>query len=150
MESVLACYTWRKVKQLVDRSGLRGQPLIPSPVVLENRVNEFVKEQKANPSSLVGVNPLGFSVDRLEEQLMKDVTGYTAAGSSGSTAVVWTDLAESAQTLHPGVPGLIWKDEFGQPLPAGELNLFRAPVVVEAPGMAADKLFNALVLSQLR
>ena len=149
-ESVLARYTWRKLKDLVDRSGLKGQPLIPNPTVLQGRVNDIVKEQKANPSSLVGVNPMGFSVDRLEEQLMKGVTGYTVAGSAGSTAVVWTDLAESAQTLHPGAPGLVWKDEFGQPLSAGELNPFRAPVVVEAPGMSADQLFDALAQSQLR
>jgi hypothetical protein len=60
---------------------------------------------------------------------MKGVTGYTVAGPSGSTAVVWTDLAESAQSLHPGAPGLVWKNEFGQPLSAGYVNLRRAPVV---------------------
>jgi hypothetical protein len=149
-ESVLARYTWRKVNELVDRSGLKGQPLIPNPLVLEHRVDDFVKGQKASPSSLVGVNPMGFSVDPLEEQLMKGVTGYTVAGSSGSTAVIWTDLAESAHTLRPGAPGLVWKDEFGQPLSGDDLNLFRAPVVAEAPGMSADQLFNALTQSHLR
>jgi hypothetical protein len=149
-ESVLARYTWQKVKEFVERSGLKGQPLIPSPVVLENRVGDFVKEQKASPSSLVGVNSMGFSVDPLEEQLLKGVTGHTVAGSSGSTAVIWTDLAESAHTLRPGAPGLVWKDEFGQPLSADDLNLFQAPVVVEARGMSADRLFNGLAQSQLR
>ncbi len=149
-ELVLARYTWRKLKDLVARSGLKGQPLVPNPAVLEDRVKELAKEQIANPSSLVRVNPLGFSVDPLDEQLMKGVTGYTVGGSSGSTAVVWTDLAESAQTLHPGAPGLVWKDEFGQPLTAADLNLFRAPAVIEAPGMSADKLFNALAQSQLK
>jgi hypothetical protein len=28
------------VKELVDRSGLKGQPLVPKPVVLEDRVKE--------------------------------------------------------------------------------------------------------------
>jgi hypothetical protein len=93
---------------------------------------------------------MGFSIDRLEEQLMKGVTGYTVAGASGSTAVVWTDLPELAQSLHPGAPGLVWKNEFGQPLFAGDVNLRRAPVVVEAPGMSADQLFNALAQSQPR
>ena len=149
-ESVLARYTWRKVKELVVLSGLKGQPLIPSPDVLEHRVDDFVKEQKASPSSLGGVNPMGFSVDPLEEQLMRGMTGYTVAGSTGSTVVIWTDLAESAHTLRPGASGLVWKDEFGQPLSAGDFNLFRAPIVVEAAGMSADKLFNALAQSQLR
>jgi hypothetical protein len=48
-ESVLARYTWRKVKELVDRSGLKGQPVVPNRVVLEDRVKDFVKEEKASP-----------------------------------------------------------------------------------------------------
>jgi hypothetical protein len=134
----------------VAQSGLKGQPLIPNPAELEDLVKKLAKEQIANPSSPVGVNPLGFSVDALDEQLMKGVTGYTVGGSSGSTAVVWTDLAESAQTLQPGSPGLVWKDEFGPPLPGGDLSFFRAPAVIDAPGMSADKLFNALAQSELK
>jgi hypothetical protein len=37
----------------------------------------------------------------------------------------------------------------GQPVKSGALDLFASPVVVDAKGMPADKLFDALLESQL-
>jgi len=85
-----------------------------------------------------------YSVDDLFEQLMKGVGGSVISADWGSVAVVWTDLPGSKAALHPGERGLTWLGEFGRPLKPGSLDLYSEPVVVNARGMPADKLFDHL------
>jgi hypothetical protein len=44
---------------------------------------------------------------------------------------------------------MVWLDEFGKPVDSGRLDCFNAPVVVDANGMPADKLFGAILKGQL-
>jgi hypothetical protein len=133
-ESVLAHYTWEKQKKLVATAGIKGRPLIPDPAVLQARVKEITQE--------------GYSVDGLEQHLAHGVLGSVVSSPAGSAAVLWTDVPSSAASLRLGAARLNWRDEFGQPLEAGRLNLWEAPTVAEAPEMAPEKLFDALAKSQ--
>jgi hypothetical protein len=40
-------------------------------------------------------------------------------------------------------------DELGQPIKSGKLDLYASPLVVDAKGVPASKLFDALLESQL-
>ena len=133
-ESVLAHYTWEKQKKLVASAGIKGQPLIPDPAVLQARVKE--------------ITPEGYSVEGLEQHLAGGVLGSIVSTPVGSAAVLWTDVPSSAASLRLGAAGLNWRDEFGQPLEKTRLNLSEAPAVAEAPDMAPEKLFSVLARSQ--
>jgi hypothetical protein len=95
------------------------------------------------------VNISGFSVDGLDEQWMNGVTGYILAGPTGSRAVVWTDEEASRSALRAKPGRLVWSDELGRPVPPAALDLYSSPVVVDAKGMPAERLFAALLESQL-
>jgi hypothetical protein len=145
----LARYAWGCQKKFVATTGMKANPLMPSLSELEARAADLVEAVTRDPTSVVGVNISGFSIDSLEEHLMKGVTGYIAAGPTGARAVLWADVASSRSALRPGAAGLAWLDELGQPVKSGALDLFAAPVVVDARGMPVDKLFGALLESQL-
>ena len=87
-------------------------------------------------------------MDGLNQHLASGVLGSIVSSPAGSSAVLWTDVPSSAASLHLGAGGLNWRDEFGQPLEEGRLNLWEAPAVAEAPDMSPEKLFNALAKSQ--
>jgi hypothetical protein len=89
-ELALTRYTWEMQKKFAATSGLKANPLIPTPRPLEQRAPELAQAITRDPSSVVGVNIAGFSVDGLEEYLMGGVTGYILAGprTTGSRAVV--------------------------------------------------------------
>jgi hypothetical protein len=145
----LARYAWDSQKKFVATAGMKANPLMPSLRELESRGSELVEAVTRDPTSLVGVSTSGFSIDSLEEHLMKGVRGYIAAGPTGARAVLWADVASSRAALRPGAAGLEWLDELGQPVKSGALDLFASPVVVDAKGMPEDKLFSALLESQL-
>jgi len=147
-ELALARYTWDSQKKFVVTSGMKANPLMPSPSPLEVRAAELAQAITNDPARVVGVNLSGYGSDFLEEHLMNGVTGYVLAGPTGSKAVVWTDVAARRSALRPGVRGVVWLDELGQPLRPGTLNLYAAPAVAEAKGMPADQLFNALLEGQ--
>ena len=145
----LARYAWDGQKKFIATAGMKANPLMPSLRELEARGAELVAAVTHEPTSVVGVNIFGFSIDGLDEHLLKGVTGYIAAGPTGARAVLWADAASSRSALRPGAAGLAWLDELGQPIKPGALDLFAAPLVVDAKGMTADKLFDALLESQL-
>ena len=133
-EAVLARLTWEKQKRLVGRLLLRGNPLIPDPRSLEQRVAPLMQQ--------------GYSSDHLTQQLMHAVGGIMVSGPSGSRAVVWTDAAASRQAFSKTIPGVRWRDEFGQPV-AGMIDLLASPAVAEGKLLAGDQLFLKLLQSQL-
>ena len=149
-ELALARCTWELQRKFVAASGMKANPLIPSPRPLEQRASELAQAITRDPRSVVGVNIAGFSFDSLEEHLMDGVTGYILAGPTGSRAVVWTDEAASHSALGRMAGGLVWSDELGQPILPGVLDLYSSPAVVDAQGMPAEKLFAALLESQSR
>jgi hypothetical protein len=132
-EFALARYTWESEKKFIATSGMEGNPLLPSTRPLEERAGEI----------------FGVGSYSLEEHLMNGVSGYILSGPTGSKAVAWTDVAASRSALRPGPSGLVWLDELGQPIKSGAPDLYASPVVVEAEGMPANKLFGTLVKSQL-
>ncbi len=145
-ESVLARRTWEEQMRFVAKSGMMGHPLIPAPRPLEQRTEEIVQEINRDPKSATGVSIWGFSVDPLEEQLKDGISGSIVAGPTGSRAVLWADLERGGEFLRPiGVgQGLVWEDEYGQPLQTGQ-HLSWAPIIVDAKSISADKLFDELV-----
>ena len=145
----LARYAWDSQKKFVATAGMKANPLMPSLRGLEGRGAELVAAVTRDPTSVVGVSISGFSIDSLGEHLMKGVRGYIAAGPTGARAVLWADVASSRSALRPGGAGLAWLDELGQPVKSSALDLFVSPVVVDAKGMPEDKLFGALLESQL-
>jgi hypothetical protein len=147
-ELALARYTWESQKKFVATSGMKANPLMPSPSPLKARAAELAQAITIDPASLVGVNILGFGSYGLDEHLLNGVTGYVLAGPTGSKAVVWTDVAAHRSALRPGARGLVWLDELGQPLGAGMLDLYAAPAVPDAKGIPANQLFNALLKGQ--
>jgi len=64
--------------------------------------------------------------------------------------VVWSDVEDSRHALRRGPRALVWLDELGQPVNSGALDRYQSPVVVEAEGMPANKLFEALLEDQLK
>ena len=149
-ELALGRYTWESQKKFVATSGMKANPLIPSPSQLEARAEELAHAVTNDPASVVGVNILGFGSDRLDEHLLNGITGYILAGPTGSKAVMWTDVAAHRFALRPGARGLVWLDELGQPLRPGMLDLYDTPAVADAKGLPADQLFNALLASQVK
>jgi hypothetical protein len=145
----LAHYAWSGQEKFIATAGMKGMPLIPGLQSLEARARELSEAITTDPKSVAGVNIGGFTIDRLDEQLIKSVTGYAAAGPTGSRAVLWTDVASSRLALRSGGSSLSWFDECGKPIGSGELDCFASAVVVEAKGMPVDKLFDALLKSQL-
>ena len=147
-ELALARYQCEKQKEFASRANLKGRLLIPDPGVLSARWSSLIHQVSHPRARAIDRNPGNYSVDTLFEHLQNGVGGTVVSGNWGSAAVVWTDLPGSKSALHPGRQGLAWKDEFGRPLKAGLLDLYMEPAVVVAKGMTADKLFNALALSQ--
>jgi len=142
-ESVLAQRTWEAQKKVVATSKMEGAPLIPSPRQLQERASELVQAAMRDPQSMRGVNIAGFEVNSLHEHLPAGVSGRIVAGPTGSRAVLWTDLPSGEEFMRARFEGLKGEDEFGQPLKAG-LDLLGVPVVVDAPGITSDKLFDAV------
>jgi hypothetical protein len=133
-ESVLATYTYEKLQKFVGRWGVRGEPIMPGPGVLEGRMHELQEE--------------GYATYQMTHRLRKGVNGYLVDSPFGSRAVVWTDVVGSAPTMQAGVSGLEWRDEFGQVYGARALNLSTSPAVIEGRGLSTIPLFDALVASQ--
>ena len=148
-ELALARYTSEQQKRFVGNSGIKGSPLIPGTQQLEQRAAELGQAIFRDAAKLAGVNISGFASDRLEEQLMNGLSGYVLSGPTGSKAVVWSDVEDSRHALRRGPMALVWLDELGQPINSGASDLYRFPVVVEAKGMPADKLFDALHENQV-
>ena len=147
-ELALARYQWERQKEFAARASLKGSLLIPDLSALSRRWSELVRQVSHPSLHAIDRSPGGYSMDPLAEHLQRGVNGTIISGGWGSEAVVWTDLPGSKSALHPGRPGLVWLDEFGRPLKTGLLNLYSEPVVISAQGMTADKLFDALALSQ--
>lgn len=145
----LARYTLSCQERFIGTAGLKAAPLVPGLRELEDRAKELIQAISIDPKSVEGVNISGFAIDRLDEQLLRGVTGYLMAGPTGSRAVLWTDLDSSHLTLRSRAAGLAWLDEFGKPALLGELHVFDSPVVVDGRGMSAYKLFGALLMGQL-
>ncbi len=148
-ELVLARYISSCQEKFITTAGMKASLGMPSMQSLEGRAAELFNACTIDPKSVAGVNIAGFAIDRLEEQLMKGVTGYCAAGPTGSRAILWADVDSSRWALRSGTAGLSWFDEFGKPVNSGELDLVAFPVLVDAKGMPVDKLFGALLKSQL-
>jgi hypothetical protein len=148
-ELALARYAWDSQKKFVATGGMKANPLMPSLRELEARAAELVAAATRDPTSVVGVNISGFSIDSVEEHLMQGVKGYIVAGPTGTRAVLWTNVASSRSALRLGAAGLALLDDLGRPIKPETLDLFAFPVVVDAKGMPADKLFGALLESQL-
>jgi hypothetical protein len=147
-ELTLARYQWQKQEEFASRANLKGRLLIPDPGVLGARWSSLIHQVSHPRPRTIDRNPGNYSVDTLFEHLQNGVGGTVVSGNWGAAAVVWTDLPGSKAALHPGRQGLAWQDEFGRPLKAASLDLYTEPAVVVAKGMTADKLFNALALSQ--
>ena len=146
-ELALARCAWRRREEWIATAGMKANPQSPGVGALEERARELTQAITVDAESAAGVNLFGYALDRLDEQLMKGVTGFLAAGPTGSRAVLWSDVAASRSALRATGDGLTWLDEFGRPV--STVDCFKAAVVVEAKGMAADKLFFALLKSQL-
>jgi len=147
-ESVLARYLWERQKSFVARSGLKGSPLIPDPRPLEEWAGELTGLVYRDAASASGLNPWGFSVDPLIQHLEEGLSGFIVAGPSGSKAVLWTDLKDSARKLPAVAAGIPFSDEFGQPLKRENLDLTNSPLIVEGKGIPAEKLFGILAPDQ--
>jgi hypothetical protein len=145
----LARHAWNCQEKFIAIAGMKAIPQMPGLLSLEARARELSEAITTNPKSVAGINIGGFAIDRLDGQLPAGVTGYVAAGPTGSRAVLWTDVASSRFALRPGDPRLSWFDEYGKPIGSDELGCFDSAVVAEAKGMPVDKLFGALLKSQL-
>lgn len=143
----LARYQWRRQKAFVSRSGMKGEPLIPDPEVLAKRWDELASESTHHSQRVLDLNPGGYSIDDLSEQLMHGVSGSVVSGKWGSVAVIWGDFSGLKAAFNRR-NGLVWLDEFGRPLKPGPIGLRSQPLVVRAKGMRADKLFDAIAASQ--
>ncbi len=146
-ELALARYAWRRREAFIATAGMKANPQAPGVSALEERAKELMGAITIDPDGAAGMNVFGYALDRLDEQLMKGVTGFLAAGPTGSRAVLWSEDARSRSALRATGEGLTWLDEFGRP--AEGVDRYKAPVVAEAKGMAADKLFAALLKGQL-
>jgi hypothetical protein len=135
IESVLARHIYEDLKKFVGRSGIKGEPLVPDPAVMADRVRELQGE--------------GYSVWGIVHRMRKGVNGYIVESAFGSRAVVWTDMEGSKPAMEVRVAGLSWRDEFGQPFAASSLTLSSSPAIVEGPGFSTIKLFDALMASQV-
>lgn len=137
-EGVLAGYFRGRLANFVVRHGIRGvlnfDAWSESILGLGNEGAELTKE--------------GYSADPLFQHLTNGVSGVIVSGPAGSRAVLWTDAQVVGVPVRSGAPGLTWQDEFGRPLRAGTHDLFASPLVVDAKGISADKLFDALAMSQ--
>jgi hypothetical protein len=142
-ELALARHTWDNEKSFIATSGMKGNPLMPSTRPLEDRAAEMLAAITQAPASVVGVNGAGFGMDVLAEHLLNGVSGYMLSGPTGSRAVLWTDVAPSRSPLRIG-QGLAGHDEFGRPVKVEDQDLRAAPVVIDAAGFPAYKLFDAL------
>ncbi len=149
-ELALARHSWECEKKFVAISGMKASPLMPATQPLEERAAELAQSIVHDPAEVAGVNIAGFGSDELRQHMMNGVTGYILSGPTGSTAVIWTDAAASRSALQPGPSELVWRDEVGQPIKSGTPDLYASPVVIEAKGMPANKLFDALLGSQLK
>jgi hypothetical protein len=147
-ELALARHASQMQMKFIATSGMKANPLIPSPRELEERVAELDKAITRDPASVMGANMAGFRIDQLDEQLMDGVTGYILSGPSGSRAVVWTDVAAQRAALRERATTLVWSDELGQPIAPEAVDLYASPVLVDAKGLSADKLFDALLEGQ--
>lgn len=147
-EAILAQRTWNNLKTFAGTSGMKGNPLMPNPQALRQRVHDLEALVTTNPAKAVGANIAGYEAGDLAEHLMNGVSGYILGGPTGSRAVVWTDERSSRKAIHPRKKGLKWENEFGQPLKPGRIDLYSEPVLVGATGMSVDKLFDALAQSQ--
>jgi hypothetical protein len=145
----LSRYALRSRDQFIATAGMKANPQAPGIREFEERARELTDSITSDPEGAAGVNAFGFALDRLDEQLMKGVTGFLMSGPTGSRAVLWTDVASSRSALRAAGEGMVWLDEFGKPVGSGRLDCFNAPVVVDAKGMPADKLFGAILKGQL-
>ncbi len=143
----LARWAVRARDRFAATAGMKASPMMPGVGALEDRAKELFGAIASTPAQVAGVNVFGFALDRLDEQLLDGVTGYVAAGPTGSQAVLWTDVTAARIALRAGADGLVWMDEFGTP--ASTMDCSQAPVVVAGKGMAADKLYAALLRGQL-
>ena len=135
-------------KSFIATSGMKGNPLMPGAHPLEDRATELLAVITQDPGAAAGVNVTGFSMDNLGEHLLNGVNGYILSGPSGSRAVLWTDIAHSRSVLGAG--HLVGRDEFGQPVNVTDHDLCASPVVLDAGGVPADKLFETLLNAQTR
>ena len=148
-ELALARRTWDNEKAFIATSSLKGVPLMPTTSSLEGRAAELRAAITQAPASVVGVNATGFSVDELTEHLLSGVNGYVLSGPTGSQAVLWTDIDHVRPPLS-AKPGLVGRDEFGRPIKIEDQYLRAAPIVIDARGLPADKLFAALLQGQIK
>jgi hypothetical protein len=133
-EYVLAHRTRQRMWEYMGHANLKGEPLLPSAAPLHDEVGHLVDG--------------AFSVDPLAEQLLSGVSGSIVSGPQGSEAILWTDVAPSAQGFRAGSSDVKWEDEFGNQLSADTIKLANFPVLVEARGVPADKLFDVLLTAQ--
>ena len=145
VELALARYARSCQEKFMATAGMKAFPMIPGMQSLEARATELSEAITTDPKSVAGVNISGFAINRIDEQLMESITGYIAAGPSGSRAVLWTDVPSSRFALRAEGPTLSWFDECGRPIRSHALDCFTSAVVVEAEGMPVDKLFSALL-----
>jgi hypothetical protein len=134
-EYVLAHWTRQRMWKFIGQADWKGQPLIPSTARLHDEIAQLLKG--------------AYSVDTLSEQLLSGVSGSIVSGPQGSVAILWTDAPRSAQGFRVASSQVKWEDEFGNPISASTIKLANFPVLAEAPGMRADKLFDLLLASQL-
>ena len=137
-ERVLAGYTGERLANFVARHGIRGRVSfgggMESILGAGDEGAELARE--------------GYSVDPLEQHLIKGVGGVIVSGPVGSRAVLWTDVQEVGVPVYPGAPGLTWQDEFGRQAALSNPHRFVSSLVVDARGKSADKLLDALAMSQ--
>lgn len=134
-ESILARFAWKEQNQLIARSGLKGDPMLPDPGVLQPRVSELLGE--------------GYTLESLC-QYLDGLSGYLATGPSASSAVLWTDLNTPVSASGSASSRLEWRDEFGQSIGSFPLHPLTSPVVAHAKGLSSHELFDALALALRR
>ncbi len=133
-EYVLAHRTRQQIWEYIGHANLKGQPLVPSLAALHDEIAGLVDGK--------------YSVDPLAEQLLHGVGGSMVSGPLGSEAILWSDAAHSGP-FRAASSEVKWENEFGNPLSVRSIKLSSFPVVVQARGMAADKLFDVLLAAQL-
>lgn len=133
-EYVLAHWTRQRILKYMGSANLRSEPLVPSIALLHDEVRGLLNGK--------------YSVDPLAEQLLYGVSGSILSGPRGSEAVVWTDQDRASRQFRAGAAQMNWKDEFGSALSATTIKLGKFPVLVEARGTTADKLFDLLLTSE--
>ena len=102
VELALARYARSCQEKFMATAGMKAFPMIPGMQSLEARATELSEAITTDPKSVAGVNISGFAINRIDEQLMESITGYIAAGPSGSRAVLWTDVPSSRFALQRG------------------------------------------------